>query len=174
MLFRAIPCDSVRFRAFSWFSVARGCTKNHGVGHMYILVFIFMTICASSPYLTSFSITLAGFSEDPSQKLNRTSFMTSFFCDIYLVKSCSYTYSTHFIIDAPKRLQKFILQKFLSLVMSCDFPCFSVLFLDFPWFSVLFRANSVLFRANPCFSVARGHTKKHEVRSGGGTLSCIF
>ena len=120
---------------------------------MYILVFIFMTICASSPYLTSFSITLAGFSEDPSQKLNRTLFMTSFFCDIYLVKSCSYTYSTHFIIDAPKRLQKFILQKFLSLVMSCDFPCFSVTLRDFPCYSVLFRANSVLFRAIPCFSV---------------------
>ena len=138
--FRAIPCDSVLFRDFPWFSVARGCTKNHGVGHIYILVFIFMTICASSPYLTSFSITLAGFSEDPSQKLNRTSFMTSFFCDIYLVKSCSYTYSTHFIIDAPKRLQKFIVQKLLSLGMFCDVPCFSVLFRAFP----------CKFRAIPC------------------------
>ena len=95
--------------------------------------------------------------------------MTSFFCDIYLVKSCSYTYSTHFIIDAPKRLQKFILQKFLSLVMFCDFPCFSVLFRAFPCYSVLFRAipcDSVRFRAFSWFSVIFRCTGMHEKSRG--------
>ena len=81
-----------------------------------------------------------------------------------------YTYSTHFNIDVSKRLQKFILQKFLFLVAFCDFPWFSVLFRAIPCYSVLicaFSCFSVIFRAFPL----HGDTRKSTRYGLGGDLT---